>query len=144
MPGFRATRLAEVTFSGDFARISGNVPAYYRKGVAVNQREFGRRLRAARGYGHAETGEEITQEEFAEAVGYGRNKVRDWETGEGPLKPGVRSGLVSEVTKMTGLTPEFFDVDFDELEQAMEHLPTLRVDWSPEGEMVAGLHPEDE
>ena len=100
--------------------------------------EFGRRLRAARQYGHKDTGEEVTQKELAEATGYNRATIAAWERGEAPDKPGVRLGVIVTVSNMTGLPPEFFEVDFRELRQAIEAMPYLSLEWSPEQEIAAG------
>lgn len=102
--------------------------------------EFGRRLRAARQYGYkTDPTREVTQDELAQALGgYNRATVRSWENGEVPKKRADQLGIAAVVSELTGLPPEFFEVDFSELRRAMESDPTLSLDWTPEQEIQSG------
>ena len=87
--------------------------------------EFGRRVRAARGYGRvAPPHAEISQQELIEHLEMSdRNLVRRWEAGQ--VRRGERHMLIGALYELTGLPAEFFEVDFRELITAMHNHPPL-------------------
>ena len=101
--------------------------------------EFSRRLRAARQYGHHDDPtREVTQRELADALGRSLEPIQAWEAAKRYPAKGDRRGIIVTIGELTGLPAEFFEVDFAELRQAMEAVPTLALDWSPEQEIQAG------
>ena len=98
--------------------------------MPTQESEFGRRLRAARGFGHKDRpGVAVNQKELAAEAGLHRLTVAAYERGETP-KQATRDGMIQAIHRLTGLPPEFFKVNFTELHKAIEANPVLALDWA--------------
>jgi hypothetical protein len=75
----------------------------------ISDKEFGRRLSAARGY----SPQGRSQKGFADFIEMDRGKLARYEAGR--LPPLSRSGITELFEEKTGLPGAFFSIDFKEL-----------------------------
>ena len=101
--------------------------------------ELGKRIRAARGYSG------ITQEQLGTALGFAGPRMVRLENASRKTQLGAaeREGIIRTAARVTGLPPEFFTVDFNDLPEMAAAFEKVRREGRTAEDLVAAQEQDE-